>query len=104
LAAIVVGHVARAYMFSPFIVPTAGKFVPVSNWQLTKVLLPSTACAAVMAGLVLLVKAPVDAALGDRIGLFVVVAIGMAIYAGLAMIFMRDVLRSALGFFARRTV
>ena len=80
----------------------AGRFVPVSNRHLARVLLPVTACAAAMAGFVLLVQAPIHAALGDRLGLFAAVGVGVLAYAALAQTFMRDTVRSALGFFMRR--
>ncbi len=102
LAALAIGHVARAYLFSPAIVVGAGRFVPVSNRHLARVLLPVTACAAAMAGFVLLVQAPIHAALGDRLGLFAAVGVGVLAYAALAQTFMRDTVRSALGFFMRR--
>jgi O-antigen/teichoic acid export membrane protein len=102
LAALAAGHVVRAYLFSPVIVAGAGRLVPVSNRSLARVLAPITACAAAMAGLVLLVQDPIQAALGDRPGLFVAVGLGVLAYAGLAQVFMRDTLRTALGFFMRR--
>ena len=103
LAALALGHVARAYLFTPAIVAGAGRFVPVSNRHLVGMLLPVTACAGVMAGLVLLVQDPLHAALGDRIGLFAAVGTGILVYAALAQIFMRDTLRTALGLLMRRS-
>jgi O-antigen/teichoic acid export membrane protein len=102
LAALAAGHVVRAYLFSPVIVAGAGRFVPVSNRRLARVLLPVTACAAAMAGLVLLVQDPVQAILGDRAGLFAAVGVGVLTYAALAQTFMRDTVRSTRGFFTRR--
>ena len=55
-----------------------------------------------MAGLVLLVQGPIQDALGDRLGLFASVGIGILAYAGLAQTYMRDTVRTALGFFLRR--
>ncbi|MCJ2066854.1 lipopolysaccharide biosynthesis protein [Methylobacterium sp. J-088] len=103
LVALVAGHVARAYLFTPAIVSAVGRIVPVSNRQLARALLPVTACSAAMAALVLLIQDPIHAALGDRLGLFVAVGIGILAYAGLAQVFMRDTVSSALGFFLRRT-
>jgi PST family polysaccharide transporter len=103
LVALVAGHVARAYLFTPVIVSAVGRIVPVSNRQLVLALLPVTACSAVMAALVLMIQDPIHAALGDRLGLFAAVGIGILAYAGLAQMFMRDTVRSALGFFLRRT-
>ena len=103
LATLAVGHVVRAYLFSPVIVAKVGGLVPVGNRHLARVLLPVTACAAVMAGLVLLIQGPIHDVLGDRLGLFAAVAIGVLAYAGLAQVLMRDTLRTALGFFLRRS-
>ncbi|SDO31509.1 polysaccharide transporter, PST family [Methylobacterium phyllostachyos] len=103
LAALAAGHVARAYVFTPVIVTAVGRFVPVGNRQLARSLLPVTACAAAMAGLVLLVQNPIHAILGDRVGLFAAVGVGILAYAGLAQFFMRDAVRTALGYFLRRT-
>jgi O-antigen/teichoic acid export membrane protein len=102
LAALAIGHVARAYLFTPVIVSRAGRLVPVGNRRLVRALLPVTACAAAMAGLVLLVQGPILAALGDRLGLFAAVGIGILAYAGLAQLVMRDTVRTALGYFLRR--
>lgn len=102
LTALVIGHVARAYLFSPLIVVRAGRLVPVSNGRLARVLMPATACAGAMAGLVLLVQDPIHHALGDRLGLFASVGVGMLAYGGLALLFMRPTVRAAIGFFARR--
>ncbi|MCJ2072366.1 lipopolysaccharide biosynthesis protein [Methylobacterium sp. J-030] len=103
LVALAVGHVARAYLFTPAIVSAAGRFVPLGNRQLARALLPVTTCSAAMAALVLLAQEPIHAALGDRFGLFATVGVGLLTYAGLAQVFMRDTVRSALGFFLRRT-
>jgi len=103
LVALAAGHVARAYLFTPAIVAAAGRFIPVGNRQLARSLLSVTACSAAMAGLVLLVQGPIHAVLGDRIGLFATVGVGILAYAGLAELFMRDTVRTALGYFLRRT-
>jgi len=55
-----------------------------------------------MAALVLLVQEPIHAALGDRLGLFACVTLGMLAYGTLALAFLRPTVRAALGFFARR--
>ncbi|KAA0124680.1 lipopolysaccharide biosynthesis protein [Methylobacterium sp. P1-11] len=102
LAALVAGHVVRAYLFTPAIVANAGRVVPVTNGRLVQLLAPITLCAGAMAGLVLVVQSPVHAALGDRVGLFAAVGIGIAAYLGLAWIFMRGTLRTAVGLFLRR--
>jgi PST family polysaccharide transporter len=102
LPALVIGHVVRAYLFSPLIVLRAGRFVPVSNGRLVGVLLPATACAGAMAALVLLVQEPIHDALGDRLGLIACVTLGMLAYGALALVFLRPTVRSALGFFVRR--
>ncbi|MCJ2136289.1 lipopolysaccharide biosynthesis protein [Methylobacterium sp. J-026] len=103
LAALAAGHVLRAYLFTPVIVAGIGRLVPIGNRSLARALLPVTACSAAMAGLVLVVQEPIHAALGDRIGLFGAVGIGILAYAGLAQLFMRDTVSTALGFFLRRT-
>lgn len=103
LVALVAGHVARAYLFTPAIVSAVGRFVPVGNGRLVRALLPVTTCSAAMAALVLLVQGPIHATLGDRIGLFAAVGVGVLAYAVLAQFFMRDTVRSALDFFLRRT-
>jgi O-antigen/teichoic acid export membrane protein len=102
LAALAAGHVVRAYLFTPLIVDRAGRLVPVSNLNLARVLLPVTTCAAVMAGLVLLVQDPIREALGDRFGLFAAVGVGVLAYAGLAQALMRSTVRTALAYFLRR--
>ncbi|GJE11497.1 lipopolysaccharide biosynthesis protein [Methylobacterium longum] len=102
LAALAAGHVVRAYLFTPFIVDRVGRLVPVGNRSVFRVLTPVTACAIVMAGLVLLVQGPIQDALGDRLGLFASVGIGILAYAGLAQTYMRDTVRTALGLFLRR--
>ena len=102
LAALAAGHVARAYLFTPVIVSRVGRRVPVGNRTVVRLLAPVTACAAVMAGLVLLVQTPIHAVLGDRLGLFASIGVGILAYAGLAWAFMHDTVRTALGFFLRR--
>ncbi|MBE7198077.1 MAG: oligosaccharide flippase family protein, partial [Parafilimonas terrae] len=102
LVALVAGHVARAYLFTPAIVSAAGRLIPVGNRDLARALLPVTTCSTAMAALVLLVQDPIHAALGDRFGLFAAVGVGILAYAGLAQFFMRDTVRSALGFFLQR--
>ncbi len=73
-----------------------------TNGRLVRILKPITLCAGAMAGLVLLVQSPLDAALGDRFGLFAAIGTGIVAYLGLAWFLMRDTLRTALGFFLRR--
>ncbi|WP_457104997.1 lipopolysaccharide biosynthesis protein [Methylobacterium sp. P5_C11] len=102
LTALVAGHVVRAYLFTPVIVTSVGRVLPVSNGRVVRILLPITLCAGAMAGLVLVVQDPLHAILGDRIGLFAAVGVGILAYAGLARVFLWDTLRTALGFLMRR--
>lgn len=102
LPALVLGHVVRAYLFSPFIVVRLSRFAAITNGAIMRVLMPSTACALAMAALVLLLQDPIDALLGPLFGLAACIALGILAYGGLAYLFMREALRSATGLLGRR--
>lgn len=102
LPALVVGHVVRAYLVSPFIVARLSRFAAVTNGAIARMLAPSTLCAMAMAALVLLLQDPIDALLGPRLGLAACIGLGILAYAGLASLFMADALRSAAGLLGRR--
>lgn len=103
LSALVVGHVLRAYLFSPLVVIAAGRFVPVGNGRIAAALAPILACAALMACGILLVQDAVYLQLGERAGLAAVIVGGVLAYGALAAILLRDTLRRSLALILHRT-
>lgn len=102
LSALVVGHVLRAYLFSPLVVVAAARFVPVGNRRIAAALAPILACSALMAAAVLLAQDRLYASLGPRAGLAAVIGFGILVYGALSGLFLRETLRGSLALILNR--
>ncbi len=96
LPALVIGHVGRAYVVSPIIFARIGRVSGISLTRTLRGMAPILACSAVMAGLVLLLREPVYATLGEHAGLFAEVGIGALAYGALMALVAPDMMRAAL--------
>ncbi|TXM75389.1 lipopolysaccharide biosynthesis protein [Methylobacterium sp. WL12] len=102
LSALVVGHVVRAYLFSPLVVRAAGRFVPLGNLRIAALLAPILACSVAMGAAVSLVQERLYAQLGDHEGLAAAIGLGILVYGILALLFLRAPLRRSVALILNR--
>ncbi|TXN34690.1 lipopolysaccharide biosynthesis protein [Methylobacterium sp. WL30] len=102
LSALVVGHVLRAYLFSPVVVRAAGRFVPVGTVAVAASLAPILACSLAMGATVFLAQDRLYARLGDHAGLAAAIGLGILIYGILALLFLRAPLRRSVALILNR--
>ncbi len=102
LSALVVGHVLRAYLFSPVVVRAAGRFVPVGTLAVAASLAPILACSLAMGATVFLAQDRLYARLGDHAGLAAAIGLGILIYGILALLFLRAPLRRSVALILNR--
>ncbi|RZK97393.1 MAG: lipopolysaccharide biosynthesis protein [Methylobacterium sp.] len=102
LSALVVGHVLRAYLFSPVVVRAAGRFVPVGTVAVAASLAPILACSLAMGATVFLAQDRLYARLGDHAGLAAAIGLGILVYGILALLFLRAPLRRSVALILNR--